>query len=628
MSPYRNLQSPEARAAHARAKRRWRAKRGVAERPFVGVDGEGAGTDELGRQVYRLLRAGDDVLWRKGRGLEPEECLDFLARLDPTSIYVGYYFDYDATQILRGLPAERLYRLFVRPEGRQHWIDWKDWQVDYLPHKYLRVRRKAKGARWITVNDVGSFFQCSFVRALERWQIGTPAEREEVRKGKLRRGGESLSAEDRCYNALEVKLLAAMMEEVREVAREIDYLPSRWQGPGGLAEAMLRRHGIAKRQEKSLPAEVVAFAEEAYYGGRFEVTAVGQVPGPVYEYDLNSAYPHAMLSLPCLVHGRWGKTTRPTEDVWVGRVRFEHPGAGSLCHLPVRSREGVISWPRSGGGTYWSVEIEAARRASAEVAIGTCWQYHPDCDCQPFDWIPAVYAERLRLGKSTRGGTLKLALNSPYGKFAQRVGAAPYRSTVWAGLVTATTRARLVELYREAKPGSVVMLATDGVYTREKLSLVTDPNALGAWSETVFEDGIFIVQPGLWWSRTKLRTRGISATFFGPHRERFERALAGRWRVPPVVQVPAILFVGLKLAIARNAPETAGMWKKINREISFDWSGKRGTGKRSGSLVTTVPREGGWGSVPYRLTLPNLVEAERSREELEAQPDFVELLGE
>jgi hypothetical protein len=33
--------------------------------PFVGVDGEGGGTDELGRQNYLLLRAGDELLFNR-----------------------------------------------------------------------------------------------------------------------------------------------------------------------------------------------------------------------------------------------------------------------------------------------------------------------------------------------------------------------------------------------------------------------------------------------------------------------------------------------------------------------------------------------------------------------------------
>jgi hypothetical protein len=79
-------------------------------------------------------------------------------------------------------------------------VDWHGYQISYRPGKHIMVRRALEAPRtvsryervpegerlpggrqtrkvelsipyseWVTINDVGSFFQCSFVRALEEW---------------------------------------------------------------------------------------------------------------------------------------------------------------------------------------------------------------------------------------------------------------------------------------------------------------------------------------------------------------------------------------------------------------------------------------------------------------------------
>jgi hypothetical protein len=39
-------------------------------------------------------------------------------------------------------------------------------------------------------------------------------------------------------------------------------------------------------------------AQQAYYGGRFEVGAVGRLSQEIWEYDIHSAYPSQMSKLP------------------------------------------------------------------------------------------------------------------------------------------------------------------------------------------------------------------------------------------------------------------------------------------------------------------------------------------
>jgi hypothetical protein len=80
---------------------------------------------------------------------------------------------------------------------------------------------------------------------------------------------------------------------------------------------------------------------------------------------------------------------------------------------------------------------------------------------------------------------------------AQRCGLGPYHDAVSAGLITAITRASLIEAIAK-DPQSVVMIATDAVFSTRPLPLDIG-DGLGQWEEKVWPD-LFIAQPGVYWS--------------------------------------------------------------------------------------------------------------------------------
>ncbi|HWH79462.1 MAG TPA: hypothetical protein VNT76_18915, partial [Candidatus Binatus sp.] len=111
-------------------------------KPFIGVDGEGGGTDDVGRQNFLLLRAGEMELFCANNPLSTRECLDFLLSTPKNAILCGYYFTYDATQILRDLPPERIANLFEpkpRIPGFSPYTFWEDYAIEFRPRQYFRV---------------------------------------------------------------------------------------------------------------------------------------------------------------------------------------------------------------------------------------------------------------------------------------------------------------------------------------------------------------------------------------------------------------------------------------------------------------------------------------------------------
>ena len=453
-----------------------------------------------------------------------------------------------------------------------------------------------------------------------------------------------LTDEIMAYCKLECRYLAMLMTEIREVCATAGILPKQWSGAGWLASALLGKHGVPKRplstkevgdlaarapskmrkpMQPRRPERDRQFeidANNGYYGGRFEVSRIGAISGPVYEYDLKSAYPAAMLDLPCPLHTQWEHRRRATElahgELYLAKVSFSHPD-GLWCSLPFRQNRRLF-WPYQGTGWYWSPEIEAAQRhLHADIVPHDLWIARSECSCRPFDWVQALYEERQRIGSNTRGYPLKLGLNSLYGKMAQRCGRGPYHDTVSAGLITAITRARLTEaLGYDAR--SVVMLATDAIFSTRPLALDIG-NGLGQWKEKVWPD-LFIAQPGVYWSPSELKTsvksRGAPRSIIGDAAPRFHQVFSEwfdllhqpdamesllRERLIPSVPVTVRVFYGCRYALARGKPWLAGKWEDVSRHESFEWSTKR-------DLMRIVLGDGHLTTFPPAL--PILIESE------------------
>lgn len=636
-------------AAH---KEKWALYSSVARpttktlKPFIGVDGEGGGTDELGRQNFLLLRAGNDELFRNNARLTTEECLEFLLGLPRNAILVGYYFTYDATQILRDLPPERLTRLFEKKDnepGISPYTFYGSYGIDFRPRQYLRVCRinrdtlRAIPSSARTVNEVGGFFQKSFVEAIKEWNVGDPKTVDMIARNKERRDTfDQITREERDYCAAECAMLSEMMDKLRDVCIDADIAPSQWRGAGWLSARLHAKHGTPKRETLKRVAPLEAMAIRSYYGGRFEITTVGKVNGTIYEYDLNSAYPAAMLELPCSLHANWKRfrgDAAPKGATFVAQVSFNHEASSMLGNLPIR-RKGRLFWPREGEGYYWSFELNAAIEAGTIIKEWKGGYYAVcDCFCDAHKWVKELYTLRKSIGKSTRGYPLKLGLNGLYGKYAQREGAAPWRDYIAAGLITAYTRSKLIKAYT-GRQNAILYLATDAVFSREKLDVECGSD-LGQW-EYKERDGLFIVQPGIYWSddlTEKPKTRGIPRSRIIEARDQFE-AVWQAWIANPSAELPHITvpvksFIGHRMALAWGRPEAAGSWIILGnggRKISFAWREKRDETAYAidNGCVITMPRPGGelYISEPYDPKL--LTEFDEQSLIDEAAADFIQ----
>jgi hypothetical protein len=429
------------------------------------------------------------------KGLSPEECTKLLSSIPHEDVCFGF-----------DIKGEKIFG---------------DREAGAVPQPGVR-------RRWCY--DAQEFTRKPFIESLEAFGI-VPAER-------------VLAANFHTYKA---ELIAKMMRRVLATLDEVG-IPLTWQynGPGSIADVLLKRNnvrayrGLAQSDLQETDPELAQAIMSAYFGGRTELSVIGKVKGPLYSYDLASAFPHAMLDLPCLAHGRWRKTTEGLDEVRVATVALVHFRVRAVpkaerkkmvwAPLPCRTTDGPV-WGVNFEGFGWWPEVQVALdKWPGLIEILDGWIFRPSCTHKPFDWIPGVYKSRCVLeGKGNRGGAnlLKMALAATYGKTAT-MDESPVRSYVWAGLTTAITRARILQ----ALEPSVISIATDGLISRRRLDL--GGAGLGSWSGEKHTQGAFFAAPGQFLpedtSKTALKPM--------PHREAWTRGallvrdLGGRTSTP------------------------------------------------------------------------------------------------
>ena len=571
-------------------------------REFRAWDGEGVTLDD-GSHIYTILAA-------KTRGKQSVDILDTMGLPtltilqfvldtvgDSDAINVVYGGSYDFNMWLSDLPAQLLDEVYREPSVMWHgfriaWRRGKSFTVSRFDSFGNRIGKAA------TIYDCVSFFQTTFVRACDVYLGGEWEGRDVIVASKNRRGTFDLSEQNdvRAYNDLELDRLLDLMYELRARLNKVGLRPRRWDGPGAIAAALLQREGVKKHMAET-PPEVARAARLAYAGGRFEVIKFGHSGQPVYEYDVNSAYPAAMLNLPSLVQGTWkGETGRAANKVYpfaLYRVSYKGKRADIPGALFRRSAKGNIAYPWKVNGWYWTPEFQTLRkycgRGWGEYTAEECWRFIPDAGAvRPFAFIEGLYNKRRALKAAGDGAHvgLKLGLNSLYGKLAQQVGARldartgtwrkpPFHQLEWAGYVTSWCRAKVLEAAMQDIE-SVIAFETDALFTSRPLSLPITSN-LGDFEQVNFDDLTYVMSGMYWGNRDG---KEIAAKTRGVLRGTMSRLDALTAMREPLAAdreftVTSTRFNTLGLALHRGNLDIWRRWETITKTISAEPTGKR-----------------------------------------------------
>lgn len=555
---------------------------------FVCWDGEGASDGR--RQNYVLLgnNRSDPLIARR---LKTVECLHYLcdqAVLYPNATHVGFAFDYDVNMILWQLSVHQ-FRI-LRETGH---VYHDDFRIEHIPGKWFEVYRRSD-KQSIKIQDTFGFFQRSFVTALQQYLpddeyvSGVLAE---LQAGKDDRSDFTWSAIEgiTTYWKLEIGLFHKLVTSLQDYLYSVGLNIIQWHGPGAIADFVYRKNGVLKAKDIT-PPEVRQAARYAYSAGRFELFQVGKFDN-VYGLDINSAYPAAIAQLPNLIQGEWvhrqgaiNKIARfGVYRIKLDKQEFRRPGP--VFH---RSEHGAISYPHSVEGWYWSPEAQCAKEEGAEIL--EAWEYVEYTNARPFAFVQNMYNQRLELKRQKSGAQLaiKLALNSLYGKMAQRAGwerngAAPYwHQLSWAGWVTSYTRAMLYSVMKQIPDKQLIAVETDGIYT------TTNPDnlnieigeGLGQWDVSkhdvmmYLQSGVYAFLDGGVWG---YKYRGLDKGSL--NHENFEESLKAcvgkHWS--PIIG-PTTRFVGYPAALQgddRKFTDRHRQWVTVERELQLGSIGKR-----------------------------------------------------
>jgi DNA polymerase elongation subunit (family B) len=269
--------------------------------------------------------------------------------------------------------------------------------------------------------------------------------------------------------------------------------------------------------------ELYAFL--SYFGGRFEVIKRGYFD-KVYQYDINSAYPYALTKLIDVRNGFWIKSRDIPDFFYYGFLKvqvneYEHD---ILSPLPFRRKDGLVYFPNIQYPDIWYLaypEFELAQKMGVEMDILDGWFFLPKRFDYLFADIKRLYEARKEAKKNDKAMdlTLKLIMNSLYGKFAEReskiktklipfdgaqsvsIGdqtiyfkeidmAGTLFNPVYASYITSLTRKLLLESCIN-NLDHVLMFATDSILTDKPI--LQESDELGKWKLEMQGEAVLIM---------------------------------------------------------------------------------------------------------------------------------------
>ena len=604
--------------------RRGEARRqAFLDKEFTFWDGEGSSVPDGTPQPYMLFGNSDGEEIAKPQ-LGTEECLALIADADPAKIHVSFAFGYDCNQLLWELPSGKLFAL---SSGRS--TCWKKFVIEWVNHKWLAVRWNRKGARRIQIYDTFHFFNCSFVAALEKFQIGTAEERAWLAEEKARRPQFAWEEIEQVkeYFRVEGRLGVALMAHLKELFFQAGIYPTSWHGPGAVAREMMKSHGVKNAQKnlRESDLEVWIAARYGYAAGRFQQFLAGLYEGAVYNWDIHSAYPYAIQFLPDLNKGFWERIPRvdrrkinPT-DFAIYHIRYDSRSRekndikyrNRPRPLFRRLKNDNIFWPDKVEGWYWSPEASLVADDPAATFV-EAWIFRND-GSRPLNWIGQIYRTReyhKRLGNAIEY-PFKLGMNSCYGQFCQRAGwqrykgPPPFHQLEWGGFITSMCRMMVQKAAAYAyEHDGLITIDTDGIFSTvrvpEEYLMNGIGDDLGQWEENVYT-GILIWQNGFYWLRDsggewkKCRSRGAP---------RGQVDISKAWEALPTlgpIHYSKKIYTGFRYALQTDYSRWRS-WQTIPHENVFGGTGKsqhspRGCPKCSKKRFGFKPGSPGWTDV-------------------------------
>ncbi|MGH3570857.1 MAG: DNA polymerase [Pseudonocardiaceae bacterium] len=588
--------------------------------PFVAWDGEGItiGTENNSPHHYILFGCSTGN-YIQGPSLSTADCLNLLLKVkreNPKTISVAFAFGYDVEKILCDIPEFIMKRLHETTKCK-----WRRFRIGYIKGKYFQVSTRDTTGKFISLRvwDIWSFFRASFVRTIEQY-LGDVPHLAQIIAGKKERRVfkyEDLNDMIKPYWRLELSYTVQLMEHFRNLLHEADLPIAQWHGPGAVANTLFLQYRTEIYMNRNLPDALLAASCYGFAAGRFESYKIGRACRQIWKYDINSAHPATITKLPSL-RGEWHYVNNQTE-IWqyiqtasfgIYHVEYDSQFDNSISVLQPqpfykRDRNNLVSYPLSVDSWRWTPEIVAALPTMTEMLrnkyfnITEAWILEDD-GTRPFEWVQDKYRQRKEWQRANNQAqyALKLALNSLFGKFAQKAGwlnsgkIPRWHQLEWAGYITSGTRAILwPALWDAYNKDALIAVDTDSVMSTQPLDLPVS-KMMGEWDLEIWDDLIFL-QNGIYLYHDNdgwhSKYRGLDPDSFGEtpadsvdHVMRYLEKLD--LREPYSLDSSTTYgplrghttrFIGSKMAFHSTHPERRGTWETREHDVHFGQKGKR-----------------------------------------------------
>ncbi len=449
-----------------------------------------------------------------------DSVLRFLMRFEGDWVFF-HSLDYDANCFLKLLPEEVLSSYRWKRELR---FAYKGYHIHYIDRRQLTIR---KDNHSVSCYDIMQYYDNSGLVAAYKAHTGKKLTEgylrmKSARKDLSRRYFVRHKKRVREY-CLQDCLLTKGLAEIwaRLFYKTFGFYPRRWTSAGYLAEKVLIVKGVPTPPFWDVPYEVQEIAWSSFYGGRFELLKRGFM-GRGFLYDINSAYPKALTTLPDLNKGHWvrSKVVNPRATLGFFFIRARIDDLPPIAPFPFRTKDNRIIYPAGQFETYVTLEelkvVGSDRKVQYEILDS--YQFVPQKDCgQPLkDFIERSYERRqvLKNQGNSAERAIKLILNSIWGKTAQRRGGNAMGNLfnpVIAAYVTGFTRARLYGFVKKhGLEKETIAFATDSVAIQKEVPGL-DSEKLGEMKLDKSAEDVIFLSNGFYRFNGEWKKRGVGA---------------------------------------------------------------------------------------------------------------------
>ena len=437
------------------------------------------------------------------------------------SIMYSFNLRFDSEAILKTTDNLEFLIELYHEGAKKDGVMWNDKvKVRWIGSKFLQICEGGKrGFHCVKIYDIAQFYSGWKLDKVARKYLGSY--KNPIDGHRL--GSEKGYYEDRraevleyCRKDAELALRAAelMRETIENTSMKKGKLSFRNPiSQAKVSEMYIKQNYIYPKVSAKL--NKLHFAAYcAYHGGIFSTLQRGFFEQNLYSYDINSAYPFQMQSLPNWSNGKFVVVRDPEEidtpygwfecefnSEWIPYADFGVPYEVTFKYKELSEQVKLnpkrIVYPE-GNRTAWLIkkEYEWLKKHNYPVKflIGLVWEEHENKYDAPFSWCEDVYNRRrdirVKDPEDINQYALKIVMNGAYGKTAQaKKSFGALTNFFYASDITGGTRVQILDAIWNNP--DVLEIATDSVLTTKRLNLPIS-DKLGDWSFKKYEQGLLV----------------------------------------------------------------------------------------------------------------------------------------